>query len=229
MTKLPGHLDQAFRMAAAELGMCSAARLFVREIARSGGDELVGIAQGELGRTYPVLDFVAERWLEGERDLTIDPSPLVRALAGTSRALVIGLEADFLDALVPALKDTEIGLITEASSLSPDARRVLANYGGAVAHVGLSDFQQWAGKRSALVTFVYGSDGHTAHVSASWLRVSGPDVRTQFRSLVGWDILGRPMVVYPRWLVETSVADFSYLATGPRAPSRSPLLTPLPT
>lgn len=209
---LPPGLDQAFLMAATELGMCSAARLFVRELAAAGGDGLVAEARDQLGRAFPVLDFVAGRALAGEPEPPLDPAPVLRALAGIARLLVVGVEADFLDALVPRLAGVEIGLLAETGPAQADLRRVLANYGGRVRAVTLDDFQRWAGRRSALLTFVYGSDGHVAHVQGAWLRVSGPDVRTQFRSLIGWDILGRPLDVYPRWLVETHRDDFSDLA-----------------
>lgn len=211
MTELPPALGQAFYMAATELGMCSAARLFVRELARAGGDDLVRAASDEIGRSYPVFDFVAGRFVEGDRDPRADPGPVLAALGGVARLLVVGLEADFLDALVPALEGVELGLITESGGVEPEWRRVLANYGGRVEPVGLSEIQRWAGRRSALLAFVYGTDGHTAHVPATWLRVSGPDVRANFRSLTGWDILGRPMSVYPRWLVAASCEDFSRL------------------
>ncbi|WP_437595750.1 hypothetical protein WMF28_24550 [Sorangium sp. So ce590] len=215
---LPPALGQAFRMVAAELGMRSAARLFLRELMGAGGAPLVGEARDQLGREFPVLDFVAEQWLSGGAEAPLDPAGVLDALRGVNRLLVVGLEADGLDALVPRLSGVEAGLVTDAGGLDPDFRRVLANYDGLMEPVGLSELHRWAGRRSALLTFVYGTDGHAAHVSPSWLRVSGPDVRTQFRSLIGWDILGRPMTVYPRWMVETSAGDFSCLV-GPAAPA----------
>jgi hypothetical protein len=215
---LPPALDQAFLMAAGELGMCSAARLFVRELAGEGGDALVAAARDRLGRAFPVFDFVAARFLDAERAGPIDPSPVLEALAGIGRLLIVGLEADFLDALVPRLEAMEIGLITEAAGFELDLRRVLANFGGRVKPVDLSSFQAWAGRRSALLTFVYGTDGHVIHVSPSWLRVAGPDARTQFRSILGWDILGRPLNVYPRWLVEGSRDDLSRVIGSPEGP-----------
>ncbi|MCC6551617.1 MAG: hypothetical protein IT372_01175 [Polyangiaceae bacterium] len=214
MTSLPPALGQAFHASAAELGMCSASRLFVRELAGAGGDELVRAARDQLGRDYPVFDFVAERFLEDHRELLVDPGPPAAALDGIGRLVVVGIEADFLDALVPRLEGAEIGLVTDGAGMEPDFRRVLANYGDRVEPVGLADIQRWAGRRSALLTYVYGTLGDTVHVGATWLRVSGPDVRTQFRSLVGWDIFGRPMLIYPRWLVGTSGADFSH-TVGP--------------
>lgn len=196
-------------MAAGELGMCSAARLFVRELADEGGDALVAAARDRLGRAFPVFDFVAARFLDGDRAPSIDPSPVLEALAGIARLLIVGLEADFLDTLVPRLETTKIGLITEPVGIELNLRRVVANFGGRVEPVNLSDFQAWAGRRSALLTFVYGTDGHVVHVTPTWLRIAGPDARTQFRSIVGWDILGRPLFVYPRWLVEGSRDDLS--------------------
>ncbi|WP_437874533.1 hypothetical protein [Sorangium sp. So ce513] len=220
---LPPALGQAFRMVASELGMRSAARLFVRELMEAGGAPLVREARDALGREFPVLDFIAEQRLSGGEEAPIDPQGVLDALRGVTRLLVVGLEADGLDALAPRLPGVEVGLVTDAGGLDPDFRRVLANYDGLMVPVGLSELQRWAGRRSALLTFVYGTDGHAAHVSPSWLRVSGPDVRTQFRSLIGWDILGRPMTVYPRWMVETSAGDFSRLVgPPPRAAAPEP-------
>ena len=211
MSHLPPHLGQAFLMTAGELGMASAATLFVRELAQLGGDALVAEVCDVLGRQYPVLDFVAHQWLEGHRAVGLDVNHVQSVLAGITRLVVVGLETDALDALVAAIPDVEIGLIAEPFGVAPDMRRVLANFGGALRAVDWSDFRRWAGKRSALLTFVYGTDGHAAHVAATWLRVSGPDVRAQFRSLIGWDVLGQPMRLYPRWLVETSCSDFSVI------------------
>ncbi|KYG08085.1 hypothetical protein BE21_02140 [Sorangium cellulosum] len=212
---LPPALGQAFRMVAGELGMRSAARLFLRELMAAGGAPLVREARDQLGREFPVLDFIAEQWLAGRAEAPLDPAGVLEALRGVTRLLVVGLEADGLDALAPRLTGVEAGLVTDGGGLDPDFRRVLANYDGLMTPVELSELHRWAGRRSALLTFVYGTDGHAAHVSPSWLRVSGPDVRTQFRSLIGWDILGRPMTVYPRWMVETSPADFSCLVRPP--------------
>lgn len=208
-SRLPGHIGQAFLMAAGELGMASAARLFVRELAALGGDELVADACDSYGREYPVLDFVAHRWLQGDRTLRLELDQVSRALEGIKRLLVVGLETDELDGLVQALPHVDIGLIAEPFGVAPDMRRVLANFQGVVKSVELADFRRWAGKRSAILTFLYGTDGHIAHVAATWLRVSGPDIRAQFRSLIAWDVLGEPMRLYPRWLIETSCDDFS--------------------
>ncbi len=214
MTALPRGIDQAFEMAAAELGMCAAARLFVRELAAAGGDDLVREACDRLGRAYPVIDFVAARHLAGEGELPVDAAPVREALSGVARVLVVGVETDHLDALVPLLPEATLGLVLDAGGLDPDFHRVLANYGGRVEGVALGDVARWSGRRSALVTFVYGHRGATIHVSSAWLRVSGPDVRAQFRSLVGWDVFGSPMRLYPRWLVSASLDDLSVLV-GP--------------
>ena len=67
----------------------------------------------------------------------------------------------------------------------------------------------WAGGRSAFLTFVYGGDRHVVHASPQWLRISGPDVRTLFRSLIAWDVLGGAPEVYPRWFAEVDRTTFS--------------------
>lgn len=208
MSALPPRLSQAFLTAAYELGMASAARLFTRELAAEGGTELVAAARDAFGREFPVWHCVASRWLADERGVEPCPSVIEPALVGIRRLLVVGLEADWLDVLLPRLERTEVGLLLERTG---DARRVLANYEGLAVGVELGELHRWSGRHSGLLTFLYGSDRHVAHVSGVWLRVSGPDVRAQFATLVGWDILGTPMELYPRWLVETSVGDFSSL------------------
>lgn len=214
MSPLPPRLAQVFLSAASELGMATAAHLIVREIAASGGDALVAAARDGFGRDFPVFHSVASRWLAGERALAPRPGPVLEATAGLSRLLVVGLEATWLDALLPALRGVEVGLLRDEAAVSGDFRRVLANYEGLAVGVELADLHRWSGRRSGLMTFVYGSDGHVAHVATTWLRVSGPDVRTEFAALVGWNILGGAMDVYPRWLAETGVGDFSQLV-GP--------------
>lgn len=210
MTGLPAGLEQAFPLAAGELGMCSAAWLFARELAAVGGDPLVAALRDALGRAFPVIDSVASAWLGGEHVPVIDPAPVLEACAGATDVVVVGLETLWLDALVPLL-DAPIRLLAEGP-FAADWDRVLSNYAGRAERTELSNFQQWAGRRSVLLTFVYGSRGGRVHVPPAWARVLGPDVRSQFRSLVGWNVLGAPMDVYPRWLVEVPADDFSRVA-----------------
>jgi hypothetical protein len=200
-------LGRSFLAAAAELGMCSAAWLFAQELGAAGGATVITEARDRLGRDFPVFDAVCELYLGGRRRPIIDPAPVVAACRGARRVLVVGLESAFLDALVPAL-DGEVGLLTYGE-LDTDWTRVLANYGGRVVPCELAAFQRFAGGAGALVTFLYGARADVAHVNPAWLRVIAGDVRTQFRTLVGWDVLGAEMYVYPRWQVQAPLADFS--------------------
>lgn len=108
MSRLPGHLGRAILMAAGELGMAGAARLFVRELAALGGDELVADVCDSYGREYPVLDFVAHRWLLGDRTLHLELDRVSQALEGIKRLLVVGLETDELDGRVQVLPHVDI-------------------------------------------------------------------------------------------------------------------------
>lgn len=207
MPTLPRGMANAFQIAAGELGMFSASRLFAKILQDSSGADGIEAMQEELGVSFPVLDFVASKTLNSALP-GFDATLVVKACEGASRILIIGLEADCLDALVPLLQ-CKIGLLTE-NLFEADWDRILSNY-PTVEPVPLSSLQRWAGSKSALLTFVYGSDGHIAHVLPSWLRVSGPDVRVQFRSLLGWNLLGSTMRLYPRWLSEASATDFSQM------------------
>lgn len=211
MSALPRGLDQSFAVAAAELGFCSAAWLFARELAEVGGDAMVRALRDELGRTFPVLDAVSAQWLDGLRAPIIETSHVLAACAGATTLLVVGLEADFLDALLPSLGDRSVVLLRYSNLGEVDWDRVLANYAGSLDSTDLASFQRWAGTRTSVLTPVYGADAHSAHVQPAWLRLIGEDVRTQFRSFVGWDVLRRPMAVYPRWLVEVPRADFTVI------------------
>jgi hypothetical protein len=206
---LPASAPAAFRLAAAELGMCSAARLFTEELAAAGGAPMLEEACELMGSDFPVLDLVASEALEGRRPAPIDAEPVARALRDPLAVLVVGLEAFFLDALVPAIPGARIGLVLGEGGLEGEMRRILANWSGRVEEIRLGEVQQWAGNKSALLTFVYGTQGPNAYVQPVWLRVAGADIRTQFRTLVGWDVLGRPTSLYPRWLVEASLEPFS--------------------
>ncbi len=189
--------------------MCSAARLFTRELSSSGGDELLEEARSALGDEFPVFDQVAAEALAGSPPGSIDATGAAKAIGSASTVLIVGLEAFFLDALVPLLSDRRVGLIFGEGGLQGDVRRILANFGDRVEEARIGDVQRWAGNRSALVTFLYGVRNVNVYVSPVWLRVAGSDVRTQFRTLVGWDILGRPTSLYPRWLVESPIEPFS--------------------
>lgn len=211
---LPASAPAAFRLAAAELGMCSAARLFTGELLAAGGRPLLEEAREKLGSDFPVLDLLAEDALDGRPPPPIDPGPAVDALRDPAAVLVVGLEAFFLDALVPRIQGVRIGLVLGEGGLEGDVRRIVANFGDRVEEVRLGDVQRWAGKKSALLTFAYGTHGASAYVLPVWLRVGGSDVRTQFRTLVAWDVLGRPTSLYPRWLVEAPVEPFSRVVTS---------------
>jgi len=208
MSRLPVSLAQAFEVAVAELGFVSAAWLFVREVAADGGEPLVQALRDEQGRSFPVLDAVAAAWLRGQRQPRIELAPLLARCTGVQRLLIVGIEADFLDALLPRLRGIEVGLL-RYSLLNVDWKRVQANYHGLASLVELVSCQEFAGSASALLTFLYGNDGHLASVRPAWLRLMGTDVRAQFRSIIGWDVLGAPLELYPRWLVETPTQDFS--------------------
>jgi hypothetical protein len=207
---LPNGLDQAFAAVAGELGMATASWLFVRAVARCTGERGVASLAERIGSAFPVLDAVAHEWLEGTREPKTDPAPLLEALGRAKRVVVVGFEASFLDALVPRLSaEVKIAIVTH-SQFSVDWERVLHNYGGRVDKVDLDTFQTWAGRTSALLTFAYGRHGARVPVLPLWLRACGADVRSQFRALVGWDVLGAPLRVYPRWLVETDVDAFTH-------------------
>lgn len=212
MSALPRGLEQAFMVAASELGFCSAAWLFVRELANAGGESLVQQLRDELGRTFPVLDAVAAQWLDGLVSTAIETGPIVSACQGATTLLIVGLETQHLDALLPQLPTVQIRLLRYSALGEVDWDRILANYDSRVQVTDLGSFQQWAGTRSVVLTFLYGTNEHAAHASPAWLRLMGDDVRAQFRSFIGWNVLQRPMYVYPRWLVEVPRSDFSVLA-----------------
>lgn len=204
---LPRGLCSAYRVAVSELGMCTAAGLFVDEVAAAGGAPLVDALRGALGAEWPVLDAVAFARLEGQARPDLGVPRVLAALEGVQHVVCVGLEAAWLDALASAT-DTAISIVRQ-SVFSPDWDRVQANYGRRVSVVGLEEFQRLAGPRSALLTFSYAADEHVAHVLPAWVRVSGDDVRTQFRELLAWEVLHQPFHRWPRWLVGVPVAGFS--------------------
>lgn len=209
---MTARVGQAFRLAASELGMASAAWLFVAETHALEGEAGVRALRDQLGRSWPVLDAVCAAWLGGVRAPTVSAAEVLPVLEGVTRVVVVGLETLWLDALVAALPPaTRVGLV-RYGELSPDWERVGANYGHRVELLELSEFQSWAGPRSALVTFVFGETGEQGVFALpAWLRVSGPDVRLQFRALVGWAVLRVPLEVYPRWLVAAETSSFTHL------------------
>lgn len=211
MTALPAGLGDAFHLAAGELGMVSASWLFVQEIAATAGEKAVLELQETLGRPYPVLDAVVTAWLAGSRGPTVEAGPLLELAAGAKSVVVMGLEATFLDVFVPALPPESVVVLVQDSPFEPDWERVRANLTRTVVAADLSTFQRHAGRNSLLLTFGYGLRGHAAYVLPGWLRVIGGDVRTQFRSIVLWNTLKDPPFVYPRWLSEAPLEDFTHV------------------
>jgi hypothetical protein len=207
---LPGGLDQAFTAVAGELGMATASWLFVRAVARCSGDEGVAALADRVGGAFTVLDAVARGWLAGTREPRQDPAPALEALGKMKRLVVVGVEATFLDSLVAGLDPgVKIAMVTH-SPFSVDWNRLLDNYEGRVERVTLDNFQNWAGGRSALLTFAYGRQQSRTAVLPLWLRACGADVRSQFHALVAWDVLGAPLELYPRWLVELETESFTH-------------------
>ena len=206
-------IEQAFRLAVGELGMASASWLFAREVFEAEGPEGVERLRDELGRRWPVADAVCAAWLSGARPETPEASEL--ELGGLQRLVIVGFESRWVDALMALPQvPTHVALLRH-SEFPVDWRRVLANFDGRVQLLELSDFQSWAGTRSALLTFIYGSRGSEGPFAPSaWVRVAGPDVRTQFRELIGWDVLRVPLAVYPRWPVRSPAEDFTQVARG---------------
>ncbi len=209
-TTLPPGLEQAFAAVVGELGQCTASWLFVRAVARCEGDAGVAALAERIGPSFTVLDAVARGWLDGQREERVDPAPVVEALGKSTRVVVVGLEAAFLDRLVDALDPRVAIALVAHTSFDVDWERVLSNWAGRVERVDLDDFQRWAGGKSALLTFAYGRNGPHAAVVPLWLRACGADVRAQFRALVAWDVLGAPLSLYPRWLVEVDVDSFTH-------------------
>lgn len=208
MTVDVASIGQSFRVAASELGMCDAAWRFVAEIDAAGGPALVREVRDAHGRAFPVLDAVFARHLAGVRP-AVDAAPVAALCHDLKRLVVVGLEAWWLDALVAALPNVELGVLP-SGALPTDTARMMSNLPG-VTQVGLDRFQRFAGPRSALLTFVYGASGSSAFVLPEWVRAQGPDVRAQFRSFIGWNLLGAPAEVYPRWLIEVPRDQFTDL------------------
>jgi hypothetical protein len=207
---LPNGLDQAFAAVAGELGMATASWIFVRAVAGCLGDSGVARLADRAGGAFTVLDTVARGWLEGSREPRTDPSPALEAIGNVTRLVVVGVEAALLDPLVARLAPSvKIAMIAH-SPFAADWDRVMDNYGGRIERVDLDTFQNWAGGKSALLTFAYGRQGAHTAVPPLWLRACGVDVRSQFRALVAWDALGSPLRLYPRWLVEIEIDSFTH-------------------
>jgi hypothetical protein len=208
--ELPSGLDQAFGAVSGELGMATASWLFVRAVARCAGDEGVAALADRVGGSFTVLDAVARGWLTGSREPRTGPEPVLDALGNLKRLVVVGVEASFLDRLMERLDASVKVAMVAHSPFAVDWNRLLDNYGGRVERVDLDTFQNWAGGRSALLTFAYGRQETRTAVLPLWLRASGSDVRAQFHALVAWDVLGAPLQLYPRWLVEIDTDSFTH-------------------
>jgi len=210
MSALPPGIEQAFSAVVGELGMATASWLFVKAVARCEGDEGVAALAEVAGSSFTVLDAVARGWLDGQREMKVDAGPVAAATGKATRVVVVGLDAAYVDALVDAVADRARIAIVAHSMFEVDWTRVLDNWGGRVERVDLDTFQKWAGGKSALVTFAYGRQGSHTAVQPLWHRACGADVRSQFRSLVAWDVLGVSLDLYPRWLVEADADSFTH-------------------
>lgn len=203
-------LAQAFAVAAGELGMVSAARLFIRTCAGAGGAEAVGCLLDQAGPSFPVLDAAARAWLAASTLPALDPAPVAALLARCSTIVVAGFESEALDRLCPALADQSILVLTHGA-LPGDWERMLANYRGRLGAVDLDGLLDHAGAGSALLCFATGGQDGSLFVPESWLRVQGPDTRTLFSRLVAWNLLPCSFQRYPRWQAEVLATQFTDL------------------
>ncbi|MCC7181117.1 MAG: hypothetical protein IT177_22250 [Acidobacteria bacterium] len=210
-TPLSG-FEPAFRTCAGELGVWSAARLFVNAAWAAGGETAVEALHDDLGLRYPVVDDVARRVLTVRAPLGPPRVDGVLARCEGLRALVVvGVEAALLGPVVDSLPP-QVDVVALFDSTFPvDATRVQASWAPRVRLADLASFQRAAGSRSALVTPVYGADVFRAVVAPIWVRAHGPEVRLQFRRLIGVNLVGPRMAAYPRWLIDTPADDFTDL------------------
>jgi hypothetical protein len=208
---LPASLEVAYATVVGELGMASAAWILVEEVVRDAGEEGAHELASRLGAQYPVLDAIAAAWLQGARPPKVEVAGVLQAARGVEDLVIVGLETRYLDALAAAAPPEMRLWLIASRPFTTDWDRVLSNYGGRVGLLPLDEFQRAAGPRSALLGFVYGMHAGRAHVPLLWARVLGEDVRSQFRSLIGWDVLGSPMNRYPRWLTEIDAGDLTEL------------------
>jgi hypothetical protein len=214
-SELPRTLEQAYAAVVGELGMVSAAWLFVREVATHAGAPGVEAFAAESGPNYPVIDAVARQWLEGRRAPVIDVQQVLAAIEGAKHVVVVGHESLHLDALVAAAPPELVLSLLAHRPFPVDWDRVLANHRGRVDLLHLDSFQSASGPKSALLGLAYGAHGDRTHVPPLWARAVGADVRAQFRALVGWDVLGSEMYVYPRWLTEVGLDEFTRFVGTP--------------
>src|SRR5262245_40057839 len=101
-----------------------------------------------------MLDAIYAHWLAGKHGARIEPDRVAAHCRGARRVLVVGLEADFLDALVTRLRSVDVALLTH-DELNADWKHVLANYHDRVAGCSLGSFQRHADTAGVLLTFVY--------------------------------------------------------------------------
>lgn len=205
-------LAPAFHQSAGELGLWSAARLFVNAAFAAGGLDAVRSVDDALGDDHPVLEHVAQRALQTRMPV---PSPLLDGViarcAGLRRLVMVGIEAEVLGGVIERLP-ADVDIVAIPDTMFPaDRDRLVASWTPRVRLTDLGVFQAAGGARSALLTPVYGADDFHAVVTAAWVRAHSRDVRLQFRHLIGVNLVGARMAAYPRWLSETDRADFTEL------------------
>lgn len=205
-------LVPAFQQSAGELGLWSAARLFVNAAFAAGGLEAIQTIDDALGDDHPVLEHVAQQALTTQAPVAPPPlDAVIDRCAGLRRIVVVAIEAEVLAVLVERLP-ADVDLIAIPDTMFPaDRARLEASWTPRVRLTDLGAFQGAGGARSALLTPVYGADDFHAVVTAAWVRAHSRDVRLQFRRLIGVNLVGPRMAAYPRWLSETDRADFTDL------------------
>jgi hypothetical protein len=132
--------QQAFRLAAGELGMATAAWLFVSQTAEVEHEAGVLALRDAMGRDWSVLDAVCAAWLAGARAGQPVVDGITRALHGLERLVLVGYEAVAVDALLADLApDVRVGLLPGDVPRS-SVERLLENHAGRLELLDLERF-----------------------------------------------------------------------------------------
>lgn len=208
---LPPAVGRTFIVAAAERGFASAARFLVRDTAQSLGREGVEALRRELGRRFPMLDAAAAHWLDGEPAPRPDGAAVREAVEDLDSLLVVGVEADPLNALGPLRDGLRTGILAHRSVGPVEVERLVANLPNTWEFVFLNDVHLWARGRVGVLTFAYGSADGALQVCPEYARVVRDDTRRRFHTRIAWDLLPASLAAFPRWLTQVPRQSFTHV------------------
>lgn len=213
-------ISRAYTMLAVEMGHVAAATALYEEIVDYHGLENARWFLKANGRAFPILAALADddgthRVRKRIYDLSDQLSVILR---DKTDIVCIGAESAWLDIATQTYIDKTFHIVPHSSDANLD--RFLSNYGENVRIHDSVDLTYLCGTTSVIITFAFGVTLYTFYTYPVAYRICGRDTRQSFSELIALDIIDRPLIFYPKDLVEVAAEEMTHVLSKTHEPIR---------